>query len=160
MSAASVPLSQPLPGASLPQAVSRFFRKYATFSGRASRSEYWWVWLTLFVAHLVGFVLAVGGPAIAGAINGTSAVDAAAAHDPIAVSLATVGQILLAVISLATVVPMLALTWRRLHDGNRSGAAFFVALIPLIGTLILLEFLARASKPEGARFDVPPALNH
>ncbi|MFF7293649.1 hypothetical protein ACFY9N_14060 [Microbacterium sp. NPDC008134] len=43
---------------------------------------------------------------------------------------------------------------------RRWAAAFFVALIPLIGTLILLELLARASKPEGARFDVPPALNH
>src|SRR5690606_29038768 len=50
------PLDQPLHGASLPQAVSRFFRKYATFSGRASRSEYWWVYLFIILVSLVGAI--------------------------------------------------------------------------------------------------------
>ena len=156
MSAALVPLSQPLPGASFPQAVSRFFRKYATFSGRASRSEYWWAWLGLFVVNLVGFVIALGGPAIAGALSGTSAVEAVS--NPLALAMSTIGQILLSVISLATIVPLLAVTWRRLHDANLSGAAFFVAFIPLIGTLLLLTFLGRDSKPEGARCDAPQAM--
>lgn len=49
-------LSAPLYGASFPQAVSRFFRKYATFSGRASRSEYWW-WVLANTLVAVGFNL-------------------------------------------------------------------------------------------------------
>src|SRR6185312_8282818 len=44
-----VPLDQPLYGASFGQAIKRFFTKYATFSGRASRSEYWWVQLFNFI---------------------------------------------------------------------------------------------------------------
>ena len=50
------PLDQPLYGASLPQAVGRFFRKFATFSGRASRSEYWWVYLFIFIVVIVGVI--------------------------------------------------------------------------------------------------------
>lgn len=45
---ASVPLpvlAQPLYGASPGRSVRRFWLKYATFTGRASRAEYWWVWL-------------------------------------------------------------------------------------------------------------------
>ena len=47
-------LSQPLYGASIGQAITRFFKKYATFSGRASRSEYWWVYL---MNSVIGMVL-------------------------------------------------------------------------------------------------------
>ena len=43
------PLWAPLYGASLPQAVRRFFAKYADFSGRASRSEYWWWYLVTVI---------------------------------------------------------------------------------------------------------------
>jgi hypothetical protein len=42
-------LSQPLYGASIVQAITRFFKKYATFSGRASRSEFWWAYLAYVV---------------------------------------------------------------------------------------------------------------
>jgi hypothetical protein len=42
LTAEQVPLDKPLYGATFGQAISRFFKKYATFSGRASRSEYWW----------------------------------------------------------------------------------------------------------------------
>ncbi len=44
MTSSTIPLSHPLYGASWPQAIARYFLKYATFSGRASRSEFWgWV---------------------------------------------------------------------------------------------------------------------
>src|SRR4051794_17713464 len=49
-----VPLSQPLYGATIGQAVRRFWKKYVTFTGRASRSEFWWWYL---VAVLVSIVL-------------------------------------------------------------------------------------------------------
>lgn len=46
-------LSQPLYGAGMGQAISRFFKKYARFKGYASRSEYWWVALAQFVLYMV-----------------------------------------------------------------------------------------------------------
>jgi hypothetical protein len=63
MSTPSSPsLAEPLYGASFGQAVARFFRKYATFSGRASRSEYWWWQLaTTLVYLLLGIVTVVIG---------------------------------------------------------------------------------------------------
>ena len=50
------PLWAPYYGAPFPVAVRRFFKKYATFSGRASRSEYWW-WV--LVAAVVGIIINV-----------------------------------------------------------------------------------------------------
>ena len=47
------PLSAPLYGATFGQAIARFFKKYATFSGRASRSEFWWFFLFATVIYLV-----------------------------------------------------------------------------------------------------------
>ncbi len=93
--AAEPSLNQPYPGISFGDAVSRFFKKYATFSGRASRSEFWWVVLFCFI---VGFVL------------------------NIIVRFAPAISFLTGIWSLAILVPMIALYVRRLHDSNKSGA--------------------------------------
>lgn len=47
----------------------------------------------------------------------------------------------------ATIVPMLAVTWRRLHDTDRSGAFFFISLVPFVGGIILFVFLVQDSRP-------------
>ena len=61
---AAVPLSQPLYGASFVEAVTRFFKKYADFSGRASRSELWWWVLASGIVTTIGYVIMMsGGPA-------------------------------------------------------------------------------------------------
>ena len=54
---------------------------------------------------------------------------------------------------LATFIPWLALSWRRLHDTNRPGPWWFLWLIPIVGQIILLVFFLQPPKPEGARFD-------
>ena len=54
---------------------------------------------------------------------------------------------------IAALVPGLALVWRRLHDTNRSGACYFLALIPIVGPIIVLVFFLSPQNPEGARFD-------
>lgn len=43
--------------------------------------------------------------------------------------------------ALATVIPTLAVTWRRLHDTDRSGGWFFIQLVPLVGWIILFVFV-------------------
>lgn len=50
-------------------------------------------------------------------------------------------------------IPALALTWRRLHDSDRSGAWFFIILVPLIGAIVLLIFTLLRAHPSDARFD-------
>lgn len=55
------PLWAPYYGISFGGAVTRFFKKYATFSGRASRSEFWWWYLVnVVVAIVLGILAGVG----------------------------------------------------------------------------------------------------
>ena len=138
-------LAQPLYGASFIQAFRRFWAKYATFSGRASRSEFWWWYLANVLVTLALFALtAVLG--IAGAGD-----DAMGRSQP--GPLIGLGALLIVVWSLATILPTLALSWRRLHDTGRSGGFWFVGLIPGVGGIILLVLLALDSDRSGARYD-------
>lgn len=136
------PLDAPLRGASFGQAFTRFFKKYATFHGRASRSEFWWWFLANIVISgvLYGLIYTVGNPLMV-TENGV----------PTPVFSAVLIPYYLWV--LATFIPWLALSWRRLHDTNRSGAWWFIGLVPFVGGIILLVFFLLPPNPEGARFD-------
>ena len=137
------PLHLPLYGATPVQAVKRFFQKYATFSGRASRSEYWWLTLALVVAAFVLSLLAL----ILGSATRTSS-------DPDQIGVAGIPfLVLLFLLGLATIVPSIALSVRRLHDANFSGLLFLLVLVPYLGSLILLVFAILPTNPIGARFD-------
>ncbi|WEO78386.1 DUF805 domain-containing protein [Cryobacterium sp. SO2] len=141
----SVPLALPYYGAPLTEAVKRFFTKYATFSGRASRAEYWWWALVNYVVLTVLSVIALvsGG-------GGTMSADGTVAAPS---GGAVVVVVLISLYGLATIIPDLALTARRLHDGNFSALFIFIALVPFVGGLILLVLTLLPPKPEGARFD-------
>ena len=87
----------------------RPLQKYADFSGRASRAEYWWFTLALVVAYIV-----------------ISIVESIVGIDH------TVGPygFLSILLMLGTLVPSIAVGVRRLHDTNRSGWWILVAVIP------------------------------
>lgn len=141
----ATPLSAPLYGATFGQSISRFFKKYGTFSGRASRSEFWWFFLFNFI--------------VSGVLYGIAAIVGASSASVSDTGMYTPGPgFWLAAIPywlwlLVTIVPWLALCWRRLHDTNRSGGFYFLGLIPFVGGIILLVLLALPSEPAGARFD-------
>ncbi len=166
------PADHPRPGASMGQALKLFFRKYATFTGRASRSEYWFVALGMFLITLIPqIVLSIGlTMAIQDISNNVSdryagmdleeiAANPGLLQDLLATSafggIFLVGLGLLSLIALVTFIPSLALLWRRLHDSNHSGAFFLISFIPGVGSLILLFFLISPSVPAGQRFDRP-----
>lgn len=127
------------------QAVKAFFANYATFKGRASRSEFWWFFLLSF---LVAFVLSMITNTV-----GTDFVDGDGSPHYNAVGTITTG--LSGLWSLATLIPGLALSFRRLHDTGRSAWWLLIGLIPLIGEIVLIVFYAQPGKPEGVRFDDP-----
>ncbi|WP_255795022.1 DUF805 domain-containing protein [Mycobacteroides abscessus] len=125
-------LTLPLYGATLGQALTRFFRNYACFSGRASRSEYWWVMLLqTLVAGLLLSGVAFGADGEFKRIS------------------------LMALIGLVLVwaIPAWALTVRRLHDADFSGWMALLALVPYIGSLMPIIFGCLPSKPRGECFD-------
>ncbi|MGP9529593.1 MULTISPECIES: DUF805 domain-containing protein [unclassified Glutamicibacter] len=135
-------LSLPLYGASFGEAVKRFFKKYATFSGRASLSEYWWVALFNFI---VGFVAV-----IAMFMSGALAIEPGAVEVP---TEAVVVEWIVNIYGLATLIPNISIAVRRLHDANFSGWLYLLALVPILGTLALLILTLMPANPVGTRFD-------
>ncbi len=101
-------------------------KKYAVFSGRARRKEYWY--FSLFNL-LITIVLAV--------IDGMTGTLIAEAN---------IG-LLGGIYALAILIPFLAVSVRRLHDTDRSGWWLLIALIPLIGAIVILVFMVQDSKP-------------
>jgi uncharacterized membrane protein YhaH (DUF805 family) len=89
-------------------------KKYAVFQGRARRSEYWYFILFNFI-----FCIVLG-----------------------IISLIPGFVFLYFLYALAMFIPSLAVGVRRLHDTNRSGWNYFFVLIPIVGSIILIVFLA------------------
>lgn len=91
----------------------RPLKKYATFSGRASRAEFWWFFLFLMILYF----------AVTFAIGFSAVGMAATQSEPSAGLLASFGvaTIFVVIFWLALLIPMLAVQTRRLHDTNRSG---------------------------------------
>lgn len=138
-------LTLPLYGATFGQAISRFFKNYANFSGRASRSEYWWATLFTSLVVIVAYVLI----AVTGGI--ASAQERSGGGVGLLAVTGVVG-ILLLIFSLGVLLPTLAISWRRLHDANFAGPFWFLTLT-YIGALVVLVFTILPSNPQGQRFD-------
>lgn len=109
--------------------VKTCFKKYADFSGRARRSEYWYFYLFNI---LVFFALYI--PLLALLVADGQ-------------ELAILPGALLVLYALAIIIPTLAAVSRRLHDTGRSGWYYLMSLIPLVGHIILIVFLVEDSKP-------------
>lgn len=139
-------------GASFGQALGRFFGKYATFSGRASRSEFWWAYL---VVTVVGLVLATIPFVYRFATIEYTTVDLSGVEYQVSNPPSPLFWVLLtlpAIWWLATIVPSLALGWRRLHDANLPGALWIIAVFVGIAGIV---FGLLPSNPQGARYDRP-----
>lgn len=139
--------SAPRPTVAMPQAVALWLKNWKNFTGRASRSEYWWV--VLFQA-MVGFVI------MALLIILLIAIGVMTDGSNVGMGLAAVLVTSLgAIFGIATIVPTLAVTARRLHDTNQSGWMYLLSFIPYVGSFIVIYLLAQPSNPAGARFDDP-----
>jgi len=103
---------------SFSEAISDAFSKYVTFTGRSSRSAYWWF-------YLFGLLVVVAALII----------DFAIGTYPIIYVVAT----------LALLLPNLAVLVRRLHDAGHSGWWLLIGLLPLIGAIVLLVFTLQGS---------------
>lgn len=150
------PIGAPWYGIPFPKAFSRFWNKYATFTGRASQSEYWWwaLWafLITLVVSVIGSVIAVA----TGDYTATSAASSTGAHASFNTS-SPLATGLLGLWYLAALVPSIAIQVRRLHDGNFRGWWVLLNLIPFLGQIVVLVFTILPSNPDGRRFDKPTA---
>lgn len=138
-------------------AIRSVFGKYATFSGRASRSEFWWwmlfEWLTrtlLGVVYTVTLLALLLPVSLAGANRqpGWESAVYGAIFNP--------AYFLLLAWSLSIVIPSLAVMVRRFHDTGRSGWFVVLTFIPLVGTILMIVFLVEESRPEANAWGEPP----
>ena len=105
------------------------FENYANFSGRASKAEYWW--------YILAVILVSIGIGVVDAILQTS--------------------VLSALLNLALFIPGLAVAVRRLHDTNKSGWWYLIALTG-IGLIVLLFWFIQKSDQIENRFGPVPSV--
>ncbi len=104
---------------------------YADFNGRARRSEYWYYTLVIVLISLVlSFLQSLTGWRLFSVISG--------------------------LVSLAVLVPGLAICWRRLHDIGKSGAYYFIVLIPIVGWILMIVWLCQDSQPGDNQYGPNP----
>jgi uncharacterized membrane protein YhaH (DUF805 family) len=141
-------LDLPLYGAGPVEAVKRFYQNYAKFSGRASRSEYWWVAAFFFIAYgALGLLIGVIGSATA-TVGADGKSEPGGAIIPFAV--------IIFVLFLGSIVPSIAVAIRRLHDAGFSGLIYLITLVPYLGSFVLFILYMLPSSPLGVRFDLQP----
>jgi len=108
------------------EAVSTVFSKYADFTGRAGRPEFWWFCLFVFA---VAFVLGIASVVIGHGVG-----------------------FLRFIFDLAVIVPSVAVGVRRLHDTDRSGWWCLISIIPIVGWIVYLVLQALPGTPGSNRF--------
>jgi uncharacterized membrane protein YhaH (DUF805 family) len=107
-------------------------RKYADFSGRSRRKEYWMFALGVFLTMLV-----------------TSIVDQIIFGTPV----------LTVLVALGVFIPSLACQVRRFHDQDKSGWFVLLGLIPLVGGIVLLVFMCLEGTRGNNQFGPDPKGN-
>ena len=110
-------------------------KKYAVFSGRARRKEYWMFVLLYFIAYVVGIVIDV----IVGTFN----------------PIAGIG-VFSGLVTLGLLLPSIGVLVRRLHDTDRSGWWALIIFIPLFGAIAILVFMCLDGTNGENRFGSDP----
>jgi len=110
-------------------------KKYADFSGRARRREYWFFVLFNIIISVVLSVC----DAVVGTYNAAAGIG-----------------ILTGIYTLAVLIPGIAVSVRRLHDTGRSGWWLLIVLVPLVGALVLLIFMLIDGQPGQNAYGTSP----
>lgn len=105
------------------EAIMMFFNRYTDFSGRSVRSEFWWiVLLNIIVDSALSIITKTTGLTFFGIIT--------------------------SLYSLVTLVPSIALGFRRLHDIGKSGLYLLIVFIPIAGPFIYIYYMLQDSSPD------------
>jgi uncharacterized membrane protein YhaH (DUF805 family) len=120
----------------------KVLKNYAVFSGRARRKEYWLFLLCNLPLMLVLIVIDT--------VLTLSSRQSSAQGGP---------SPLTGLYMLGLLIPFLAVTVRRLHDTGRNGSWLLISLIPLVGGIMLLFFMAESSQPGDNQYGPDPTLS-
>ncbi len=116
-----------------------FLHKYATFRGRARRSEYWFFVLANIIITVSLLVLST----FSGFITRS-------------VYLGGFFYLLMILYALASIVPHISVTVRRLHDIGKGGEWYFISFVPFIGGIWMLILMCTDGNPDSNEFGPNP----
>ncbi len=119
---------------SFTEAVRTCLNKFATFEGRATRSEFWWFYLFTLLVGLVGYI-----PLLVLTFIGAATADEGGAVSGVFTLLTVIFWIVWLIVVVALAIPLLAVGCRRLHDRGQSGWLQLLLLVPC-GNIVLLVF--------------------
>ena len=120
-------------------AIATCISKFVTFTGRASRSEYWKFYLFVLICAACAYLIDV--------IIGTTITDDAGGF---------AGGLILWLTLLVFALPLISVSVRRLHDIERSGWWYLIQFIPFIGGLIFLIWLCTPGTSGANRYGSDP----
>ena len=118
-------------------------QNYTVFTGRATRSEYWFFILFNFIFAIAAMIIdnVLGTTFKMNTINGAMTMPYGYVY---------------VLYGLAVFLPGLALSVRRLHDVNKSGWFMLIGLIPFIGAIWLLVLFVTDSDPKDNEYGPNP----
>ena len=123
-------------------------KRYVEFGGRSRRKEYWMFALLLLILGVIAVAIDIMlgfGMTYHDLSNTGYGVGAATHNGPVEI-----------VLWLATFIPSLSVTVRRLHDLDKSGWWLLIILVPLIGAIVLLVFMCIEGTRGANRFGADP----
>ena len=132
---------------SFTEAVRTCISKYATFDGRATRSEFWWFYLFIVIVSAIGYVPFLILAALGSGDSGVSTIFGI---------LAVIWMIVWIIAMIALIIPQLAVGCRRLHDRGQSGWLQLLLLVPC-GNIVLIVFWVMEGTPGDNAYGPKPA---
>lgn len=117
-------------------------KRYADFNGRSRRMEYWMFQLGQMIVFIAVFAIVGLGGAATGGGDGAGIVG-------------VMGLLLIFAIALGLFIPNLAVAVRRLHDQDKSGWWYLIALVPF-GSLVLFVFMLLDGTPGPNQYGPDP----
>lgn len=117
------------------EAYKKFWKGYVDFEGRSTRSDYWFVYLVNVLITFAYFLLQAVFGGLAAATDSSF--------------LAVISLILLLIFfayGIAAILPVIAVTVRRLRDAGYNWPYIFIPLIPFVGPIIFIVLLCKPTK--------------
>ena len=135
-------------------AYKNFFKNYAEFTGRSTRSDYWWVWLGNFILSIPFWIIYFYTVFL-------SAVMASVDDSVSEATFMVLGLVVIiyAIFYLAILVPTLALSVRRLRDAGFHWAFIFLRFVPMGGIALLILHAMPTKETEVVNYSEPQAVN-
>ena len=135
-------------------AYKNFFKNYAEFTGRSTRSDYWWVWLGNFILSIPFWIIYFYTVFLSAVMDSVS--DSASEATFMVLGLVV---IIYAIFYLAILVPTLALSVRRLRDAGFHWAFIFLRFVPMGGIALLILFAMPTKETEVVNYSESQAVN-